>query len=150
MLVRGPYARCISLQEGAALVPPQLVAGLGMLSLMSMVGMFCLAFEPFHPRRFAAWSEDTSPQRPISPAERRLWRLGWVLSTLLCFGLAVTEWRYMTTRGYVSVPANSPLIDHMIWILTVVGIIGEFAVICVYATRQGRADRSRRGDSSSA
>lgn len=56
----------------------------------------------------------------------------------------------MTTGGYVSVPASAPLIDHMIWILTVAGIIGEFAVICVYATRQAREARSRPGDSSSA
>jgi hypothetical protein len=38
----------------------------------------------------------------------------------------------------------------MIWILTVVGIIGEVAAIGVYVTRQGRADRSRRGDSTGA
>lgn len=61
----------------------------------------------------------------------------------------MTDWRYMK-GGDVSVPASAPLIDHIIWILTVVGIIGEFAVICLYVTRQVRQDRSRPEDSTGA
>ena len=123
-------------------MPGTIVACLGLLALFCMVGMATRAAPP---KRSAAWSEE----RPISPSERKLWRISWVLSTLPMFGLAVTEWRY-TKGGYVSVPTTAPLIDHMIWILTVVGIIGESAAICVYATRQVREDRSRRGDSTGA
>lgn len=142
MLVRSPYSNCISLLEGAVLLPGTIVACLDMLALISMVGMASRAAPP---KRSAAWSEE----RPISPSERSRWRVGWVLSTLPILGLAVTDWRYMK-GGDVSVPASAPLIDHIIWILTVVGIIGEFAVICLYVTRQVRQDRSRPEDSTGA
>ncbi len=147
MLVPSPYARCISLQERAVLMPGTMVGCLALLAVMSTVGIVRLAAPP---KRSAAWNDEARPQRPLSPAERRRWRIGWVLSTLPLFGLAVTEWRYLRTDGRVSVPASAPLLDRMIWILTVVGILGEFAGICVYATRQAREAHSRPRDSTGA
>ncbi len=126
-----------------------LLTGVGLLFMLSMISTVWIAQRVARPERSVVWSEDASPQRPISPTEKRLWLVGWAISGLASFGLAVTEWKY--TKGqYVSVPASASLIDQIIWSASLVGIIGVFVAICLYSARQVPENRSRRGDSSGA
>jgi hypothetical protein len=97
MLVRSPCSGCTSPQEGAVLVQVTIVVCLSMLSMFSMVWMARHAAG----ERSVAVRPDADQQPPLSPTEKRLWLIGWVLSALPCFGLVVTEWRYY--EGWVRV-----------------------------------------------
>jgi hypothetical protein len=90
-------------------------------------------------------------QLPRSPAERWLWLIAWVMSGLGMVCLGVSVLRHAKGQS-VSVPTSAPLIDHVIWVLVFVGMVGGFSVLLAWmgvssSAQEKRARRENAGDS---
>lgn len=91
------------------------------------------------------------PRRQPSPAETTLSLVAFTMMGFgwICFGVIVIRY----AKGQlVSVPANAPLIDHMLWWIFNAGVLGGFAMLfawmVVSQTAEKKAARHEAGSDS--
>lgn len=114
------------------------------------MGLGSVWFGWYLPRasRSAATEEDAPPTLLSSPRGRLLWRAFFTIMGLGWVGFGVIALRY--TRGqYVSVPAAAPLLDQVIWIVSLVCLNGSFAMGVVWTlveTAQKQKRHARHED----
>jgi hypothetical protein len=93
-----------------------------------------------HANRTAASSRDEHLHQRWSPAEVRLWLIGWAMGGLGFVCLGVSTLRY--AKGpYVSVPASAPVIDKVVWVLAQVGAAGCFVTLFAWMMLRPRQER---------
>lgn len=97
-----------------------------------------------HLSRSAPANDDARP--PLnSPRGRQVWRILFTLAGLGFIGFGLTVLRY-SDGHYVSVPATAPLIDQVIFALSIVCMLGSFwtGVVWVldYTAKQKSQGRS--------
>ena len=81
-----------------------------------------------------------------SPAEVRLWVIGWAMGGLALFCLAVIALRY-AKGSYVSIPTSASLIDMVLWGLVAVGAAGFFVALFASIRLWQRRERGLHLDS---
>jgi hypothetical protein len=91
---------------------------------------------------------DEQVRRPMSLTEIWLWLTASVIGGVGLLLLGLTTLRYAKGQ-YIVVPASAPLIDRVMWILAIVFMCGNFALLYALAwVRRAHERHSPRADSS--
>lgn len=123
---------------------PMSVVG-GLFFLLAGLSVAWMGVYMGHPSRSALYSRHGQLLRRWSPIERQLWRIAWTTMGVGFVCLGVTVLRY--AKGpYVVVPVSAPLIDHVIWGLVSICMVGGFAMllVCMAVSQTAEEKRARR------